>query len=174
VFLMSKVVPAVGCFIEAMQDVFCDEAKPPLGGVAPCVEHRPGAEVPLDRFWGEHPQCKVMAFVNVIRIYRSNDFPGESEEIRPCGGQRHAVLQLGIARCVSTVRSDGSAPPPEVLEEEALVGLDDADRLEVAVCRAVRAAEQRGVINQAVWSGVDPSGPMGGALAWTSTVTIQL
>src|SRR5699024_5616627 len=116
----------------------------------------------------------VMVFVNVIRIYRSNEFPGETEEIRPCGGQRHAVIQLGVARCVSTMEEDGSARSSEVLEREALVGLDDADRLEAALCSAVKRAEHLGLINQSVWSGVEPNGPAGGALAWTCTVTVQL
>lgn len=171
---MKSVVPAVGCFIEAMREVFCNPDKPPLGGAAEVVEHRPGADVPLDRLWGDDPECGVMVFVNVIRIYRSNEFPGETEEIRPCGGQRHAVIQLGVARCVSTMGEDGSIPGADVLEGEALVGLDDADRLEAAVCMAVRQAESRGVVNQSVWTGVEPSGPAGGALAWTCTVTVQL
>jgi hypothetical protein len=171
---MKSFVPVVGMFMEAMREVFCDSDKPPLGGAASFVEHRPGADVPLDRLWGDARECEVMVFVNVIRIYRSNDFPGETEEIRPCGGERHAVIQLGVARCVSTMEEDGSAPSTEVLEREALVGLDDADRLEAALCIAVKRAEHLGLINQSVWSGVEPNGPAGGALAWTCTVTVQL
>ena len=171
---MKSFVPAVGTFIEVLREVFCDPDKPPLGGAAAFVEHRPGADVPLDRLWGGARECDVMVFVNVIRIYCSNEFPGESEEIRPCGGQRHAVIQLGVARCVSTLEEDGSAPAPDVLENEALVGLDDANRLEVAVCRGVKRATDLGLVNQAVWSGVEPNGPAGGALAWTCNVTVQL
>lgn len=174
--MTTKVVPVVGTFIEALAEVFTDAEHPPLGGVTPYPEHRPGADVPLDRLWGGDGirECDAMVFVNVLRLYRSNEFPGETEEARPCRGMLHAQVQVGIARCVSTMDDMGTPPPPDVLERESLVGLDDAGRLEAAVCHALARCDDRELINQAVWTGLEPTGPEGGAMAWTCTVTVQL
>jgi len=174
--MTTKIVPVVGTLLEEMRAVFTDAEHPPLGGVTAPPEHRPGADIPLDRLWGGDGtrECDSMAFVNVLRIYRGLDFPGESEAIRPCGGMLHAQIQVGVARCVSTMDEMGTPPPAEVLEREALVGLDDAARLEAAVCRAMRRCNERELINQSVWTGLEPNGPEGGAMAWTCTVTVQL
>lgn len=174
--MTTKVVPVVGTLMEALREAFTDPEHPPLGGVTSQPEHRPGADVPLDRLWGGDGsrECDSMVFVNVLRLYRSTDFPAETETIRPCRGMLHAQVQVGVARCVSTMDDLGAPPDPEVLEHEALVGLDDAARLEAAVCRAVKRCDDRELINQAVWTGLDPSGPEGGAMAWTCTVTFQL
>ena len=168
---MRKLVPVVGEVVEALRTQFSDPDRPPLGGVVPEVEHRPGADVALDGLWvGD---CPGLVWVNVIRVFRSADFPAETDEAT-CRGQLAALIQVGAARCVGVVDNHGYPPTAERMEHDALVGLDDAARLERAVCAAAKAADDRGLILQSTWGASEPHGPQGGALAWTKTMTVQL
>lgn len=168
---MRNLTPVVGEVLEALRAEFSDPDRPPLGGAVPQIEHRPGADVALDGlFVGD---CPGLVWVNVIRVYRTRNFPTE-EELPTCNGQLAALIQVGAARCVSTVDSRGYPPTAEAMEHDALVGLDDVARLERAVCRAVGSADDRGVLLQATWSASEPHGPEGGALAWTKTINAQL
>ncbi|MDO5730785.1 hypothetical protein [Corynebacterium sphenisci] len=168
---MRNLLPAVGTVIEALRAGFVDADPAPLGGAMREVEHRPGADVALDGLFGD--ACPGLVWANVTRIYRTLAFPQE-EVGEPCRGPRAVVIQVGAARCVATLDDQGYAPSAEAMEHDALVGLDDAARLERAVCRAAAAAEDRGIIDAAVWSPLEPIGPQGGALAWVMELTVQL
>lgn len=167
---MRGVVPVVGHIIEALRAQFVDDT--PLGGAVTAIEHRPGADVALDGLF--EGNCSGLVWVNVIRLFRTTEFPHVSEDASPCRGQRAAVIQVGAARCVSTMDDDGYAPTAGDMDHDALVGLDDADRLERALCQAAKGLEDRGLIHSCVWSPCDPIGPQGGALAWVMTLTIEL
>lgn len=169
---MSTMLPVVGQVIEALRAQFCDPEDAPLGGAVPTIEHRPGADVALDGLF--QPGCPGIVWANVIRIARSRDFPNEDEVATPCRGLRIVVIQVGAARCAATVDDHGYPPTPEQMEADALVGLDDAERLERALCLAWTRIDDRNLGHQAAWTATDPIGPQGGVLAWTKTITIQL
>lgn len=169
--IVKSIIPVVGQVIEALRHEFCDPDHAPLGGTVPHIEHRPGADVALDGLWADG--CPGIVWANVIRMYRSNSFPQETTDAVPCQGNNTLVIQVGAARCCATLDDHGEPPPPEAMEHDALVGLDDAARLERALCRAVTTCDDRGLMIQATWSATDPIGPQGGALAWVKTLTIQ-
>lgn len=169
---MSTMLPVVGQVIEALRAEFCDPEHAPRGGAVPNIEHRPGADVALDGLF--QPGCPGIVWANVIRIARSTTFPTEDETGTPCRGPRTVTIQVGAARCAATVDDHGYPPTPEQMEADALIGLDDAERLERALCRAWRAIDDLDLGHQATWSASDPIGPQGGVLAWTKTITIQL
>lgn len=136
------------------------------------IEHRPGTDVALDGlFVGD---CVGLAWVNVIRMFRTTEFPAESDRLAPCTGSPAVTIQVGAARCVATVDDQGYPPTAEAMEHDALVGLDDAHRLEVALCRASKACDDLNLTHAATWSAVEPIGPSGGVLAWVATITFQL
>lgn len=166
------VVPVVGTVLEALRDVFCNEEKPPLGGVTMQPQHRPGGDVALDWLWEDG--CDGLVWVNVVRLYRTTSFPAEADQGRPCSGPLVAVLQVGVARCVATLDDGGRPPSPDDMERDALVGLDDAVRLEAALCRARKWCEERELVTDSVHTGVEPIGPSGGSLVWVQTWTVQL
>lgn len=170
---MATPVEVVGTIIEAMRTQFTsDAATEPLGGAVPTIEHRPGADVALDGL--EYENCAGIVWVNVLRMFRTTEWPQESDSMSACRGTLAVVVQVGAARCVSTVDSSGFPPTPEDMERDALVGLDDAVRLERALCIAARWLEQRGIGNGSVVGSSEPYGPAGGVLAWTKTLNVQL
>lgn len=168
---IRNLVPVVGEVVEALRAQFSDPENPPVGGVVPEVEHRPGADVALDGlFQGD---CPGLVWVNVTRVYRTRNFPVE-EELATCRGGMVAMIEVGAARCVGVVDDMGYPPTVERMEQDALAGLDDAGRLERALCAANKAADERGLLLQSVWSGSVPHGPQGGVLAWTKAWTVHL
>lgn len=168
---MRNIVPVVGEVIEALRTQFGDEERPPVGGLVTDIEHRPGAQVALDGLWEEG--CEGLVWVNVSRMFRSRDFPNESEEAIGAGPPA-IILEVGAARRVSTLDDNGHAPTAAQMEQDALTGLDDAQRLERAACRASERCDDRGLTIDSTWAASEPHGPMGGALAWTKTMTFRL
>ena len=169
---MRALIPVVGQVIEALRAEFTNPDNVPLGGTVPAIEHRPGADIALDGLWSA--DCAGIVWANVIRIYRTNMFPSETDIAVPCNGSPVVSIQVGAARCVATVDDNGDPPPPHAMEHDALVGLDDATRLERALCAAVTACDDRDLIIQGTWTATDPIGPQGGALAWVKTLTVEL
>ena len=162
-------IPFIGQVIEALREEFVYGT--PLGGAVKAVEHRPGADIALDGLFDDG--CAGIVWVNLIRLFRTTSFPAEEEHVA-CRGALAAVVQIGAARCVATLDDAGFPPSPEDSEHDALVGIDDALRLERAACRAVRLSEDLNLIHGAVWSASEPIGPSGGALAWVKTITVHL
>lgn len=169
---MHSLAPTIGLILEELRVVFCDEDNPPLGGVVPEVEHRPGSDVALDGLMDGN--CPGIVWVNCHRIYTTTEFPAETDNPRPCTGQNAAAIQLGAARCCATVDDRGYPPSPADMERDALIGLDDAHRLKVAACRAIRRAKDLDLIDDAVQSALEPYGPAGGILAWTLNTSTLL
>lgn len=165
----------VGEVIEAMREQFVempDGYEAPRGGLVPRVEHRGGLLVALDRMWPQSG-CEAMAWVNVLRRWTSQSFPGQ---VPPdgCGGFRVLHLQAGVARCATMIDDHGGLPTPEAEESQALALLDDADRLHLALCTAARRAADRGIVDAYTLNEWEPVGPEGGVIAGQQTVTVQL
>lgn len=172
---MHALIPVVGQFLEALRREFVDADPAPLGGTVTAVEHRPGELVALDALADEvGGPCSGQVWVNVLRVWRSVSFPTVSAESSSCRAPVTMELQVGAARRVCTVDDAGYPPTVDAMGHDALVGLDDATRIDRAVCLALRAGDDRGLITQSVVAPIEPVGPQGGILAWTTVVTIQL
>lgn len=163
------IIPVTGQVLEALREKFVDTEHAPLGGVVDRVEHRPGMDIALDNL--STGECSAIVWANVQRIFPCVEFPDESPG-QGCG-MTAATIQVGAARCVSVV-SEYGAPTPDEMEHEALVGLDDAYRLDRAAGESMLACEERGLITQHEKTGLEPVGPQGGVLAWVMQLTVQL
>lgn len=172
---MRALIPVVGQFIEALRSQFVEADPVPLGGAVTEVEHRPGELVALDALADEvGGPCSGQVWVNVLRVWRSESFPTVSAESSSCRSPVTIDLQVGAARRVCTVDDGGYPPSADAMGHDALVGLDDTARIDRAVCLALRACDDCGLTIQSVVAPIEPVGPQGGILAWTTVVTIQL
>lgn len=166
----------VGEMLEALRARFTDAEQPPLAGRVPAgrVQHRGGAQVALDGFGGDDG-CDALVWINLLRTWRTNEFPVESQSPVECTATRAALFQVGVARCVSTVDDQGWLPSADVLDQEALALLDDAHRLDRAVCQAARRLVHDREVALAYSLGPgEPIGPEGGLVTWVQTVTFQI
>lgn len=161
-----EIVHKVQC---AMRRYFVDsETCDPLGGRMKTVEHRGGLLIPFDGFDND---CDVsVAFVNVMRIYRTDTFPVESSK-PGCVQQRVVVVQIGAARCSMAMDDQGNPPSVERMEHEANVLLDDANRLFAAACRAVKECEEDDLTDDAIVGAWEPVGPEGNVVSGVLTIT---
>lgn len=149
----------------------------PYGGKIPAerVQHRVGSSVALDGFSTEYGQdCEGLVWVTVLRQFRSDPFPTEVYDARACAAPRALLVQLGVARCSSTMTDDGSAPDPTVVQEEAIRGLDDVGRLDRAVCAAAARLLDQGAILAWAPDAVEPVGPEGGVITQVTQVAFLL
>ena len=169
----------------------------PIGGWIGRPQHRPGAQVAMDMVAADleqqpftnpqspviprilqrprpgEPPCKTLLWVNVLRRYRTRNFPVEDASAG-CGGALCVVVQVGAARCAAVLDEYGNPPDAAVMEREALMLLDDADRLEAALCRAAGDLESGGLVNQTVIGGWEPIGPMGGITSGVMTAWFEI
>lgn len=174
--MAGETVEIVAQVMAGMRRYFVDCANAPLGGHTPSIQHRGGLLVPIDGF-SDNPDsddCSSQAFVNVLRRWRTTQFPAESGDVAPCGGSRAVLVQMGVARCSVALDHDGNPPSEERMEYEALVLLDDADRLDAAVCWANAQLDDAGIIDAAVINAWEPVGPEGGILTGLLTVSYQI
>lgn len=142
-------VKVMGLLEEAMREVFIDNEG--IGVPPEFIEHRAGLQVQIDRLLVEDYDparpCPPMAWISVIDRYRTKRFPGMEKPDSACGGYRVMVYQIAVARCAVLFTPDGQTPGPDEYNHEALVVQDDADRMEVAVCRAMQRAVESGAID---------------------------
>lgn len=174
--MAGEVVQLMGLVLCAMRHEFNNEDNRPLGGLTGEPQHRGGLLIPIDGF-PESPSeedCAVMAFTNVLRRWKTTNFPGESGDVRPCGGSKAVLIQIGVARCSMAMDENGEPPPAERTEREALVLLDDSDRMDRVMCRVVKLAEEANLIDSAVVHAWEPLGPEGGILTGLLTASFQL
>lgn len=171
---MPRTLAVVGELIEQLRPMFCNPNKPPLGGVLPPVRHRGGFDVPID-ILTDGEQCTGMVWVNVLRRYPVGPtFPEEANGMVLCTHSLAVVVQAGVARCVATMDDHGNPPPDDVQESEALAVLDDADRLNYALCMAGAALAEDGRALAYSLGAWDPRGPDGGIVAGTQSIIVQL
>lgn len=168
---MSYLGEAVQAFTEAMQEVF-DPSIPPLGGGNTVVRFIAGSTVALE-LWDAHADgcacAEPFLWVRLVRIYRSKVFPAEIVDGNNCGLPEVAQIEIGVGRCASLGNSDGTVVWDEI-ESEAVVSLDDSQRISRALCLARAKLDETSV---AVGS-IVPSGPDGGVIAWAGIAFVQL
>lgn len=172
----GKHIAVIGLVMECMREVFDNKDRMPLGGLTGPPEHRGGLLVAIDGFneRGGESDCASLAFVNVLKRYRADNFPNEAGASTNCKGTKAVVIQVGVARCSVALDEHGEPPSRDVTEREALVLQDDADRLDQALCMAVTRGEDKDLISQAIINSWEPVGPEGGILTGVQTITIEL
>lgn len=158
--------------IRRMRTAFVDNE--PYGGRLPRIEHRGGLLVPIDAGLDSDGDCNAQGWVNLLRRWRTTQFPAEDAGVTPCGGVPAILVQAGVARCSQAMTDEGEPPPPEVMEREALALMDDAVRLERVMCGATVSADKAGLIHSAVVHAWEPIGPDGGILSGVITASFQL
>lgn len=159
----------------------------PYGGPTGKCQHRGGLLIPMDGFWEkgtdgdwhpfrktDEPECPVLAFTNVLRMWRTTTFPAEANDVIPCGGSRAVLIQAGVARCSMAMDDQGNPPPVDVMEHEALVLEDDAERLFNVMCWVSREAKKANLIDAAVIHPWEPVGPEGGVLSGLISASFQI
>jgi hypothetical protein len=169
--MADQTIAVVGCVIEAMREMFVDRT--PLGGKTVAPQHRGGMNLPIDGLNDE--DCKDIPIVSVLRKYTTLNFPEEADLSRgECPLPKVVLIQASVARCSKTFDEQGNPPTAEEMDHEALVLLDDAQRLDWAMCRAQQVADERGLIDNFAVGAWSPEGPDGGILAGMITATFQL
>lgn len=148
----------------------------PFGGKIPeeRVQHRVGSEVVIDGFSEGDEDCEGLAWVSAVRRYRTTEFPAESFTSGNCGTQRALAVLVGVARCAATLDHNGAPPSPQRINEEAIRGLDDAHRLDTAICAAGNELDERGAILGWAVDAVEPVGPQGGVIIWVCQAAFLL
>lgn len=169
--LSQRLTVIAGYALEDLRAYFTDNK--PLGGTIPAhkVIHRGGADIALDGFGGE--DCTAEAWINVLRIARTTAdvFPGENPAMSNCGASRSIGFQVGVARCAVMPDDAGNPPTPDELGHEGLVSIDDAARLDNAVCRLLKRLENDEIIDGYAIGAAEPVGPMGGIISWVQTAS---
>lgn len=141
-------VQVLGHIESKMRAAFIDSD--PLGVRPDFIEHRAGLKIQIDRLLtgNDGPdECPPMAWISVIDRYRTSRFPGQERPDSACGGYRVMVYQVAVARCAVLFDDNGEAPSADEYGHEALVVQDDAERMEWAVCAAMKAAKAEDLID---------------------------
>lgn len=145
----------------------------PLGGPVTAVRFFAGDAPPLAA-WDAHHNSRGcdegFAWVRLARRYRSRDFPAPVVDPSLCGLPRVIAVEVGIARCAVVAEE----PDWDDYDREAGVSLDDAYRLETALCWAGTEAVRCDEALQVALDAILPSGPDGGVVAWTGMLYAQL
>lgn len=158
---------------------FSAEDQHPVGGLLPeeRVQFRTGSQIVLDGFPDEYgapdEECGLV-WVTTVRKFRSRDFPGEHMGVDNCGAPLAVQVQVGVARCSIHYGDDLGPADPERVEWEGVRGLDDAERLDRALCAAGTALDERGLIAGYVLDAAEPLGPEGGVITWIQHATFFL
>ena len=170
--MADQTLVLVGCVVEAMREFFVDRT--PLGGKTVAPQHRGGMNIPVDGLAGD--DCAGVPIVSVLRKYPTVNFPEEAYVTArgACPSPKAVLIQASVARCSITFDDRGNPPTPEQTEHEALVLLDDAQRLEWAMCRANQIGDDRGIVDDFALGAWSADGPDGGILAGLITATFQL
>lgn len=165
-------IVAVGLVVEELRRQFDPASEnPPMGGGTADIRVIGGDMVPLDGF--DSADCALLVWVRLARRYRTTAFPAEAASGARCGSQPVIVLEAGVARCAD-MGDDNGPPAPSVIEREALVQMDDAWRVDAALCRAAARAEDEDIAPDCVLGAGEPYGPEGGVIAWFQTATFEL
>lgn len=142
------------------------------------VQHRVGSQVVLDGFLDMNgqpiPECDGLVWVTVVRRFRTRDFPVEAYDSSNCQIPRAVTLQVGVARCSAMMDEYGSPPPADRIKHEAIRGLDDAYRLDLALCRAGMKLDDANLISGYALDSAEPIGPEGGVVSWMQQASFRL
>lgn len=140
------------------------------------VQLRPGVEVALDGFTTEGgEECEGLIWVNPVRWFKSRDFPAEAgAPLGGCGLPTVMAIQVGVARCSQAMDEYGEPPSAERMNFEGVRSMDDAARLDKALCEASSALDEAGLLNGYYAEAAEPIGPGGGVVAWVVQTFWQL
>lgn len=166
-------IDVVSAFTVGMREAFDpDGVCPPDGKGGNDVRFFAGdGELPASMI-PQGPECNPLLWVRVAHRYRSTvaTFPDPFTKDSPCsgaGGIRVLAVEIGVGRC-STMEAD---PDWDVLEDEAIVSLDDSMRIEKVLCTVSNRLRTK---TRAVGTDtVAPYGPVGGIIAWTGMAYVQ-
>jgi hypothetical protein len=139
------------------------------GGGRPCwCGLFPGNEVSWD-YCGEcsNGLCG-MAYVRVVSVYESDQFPQPNPIPSKCGSPIVAELAIGALRCVPVMEQDGSLPDEESLLEVGLATFADM----AAIRTAVQCCEADGALFG--FGPYQPLGPRGGCVGGEWTVWVEV
>lgn len=166
---MSGVQTIVGLVVDELKAVF-DASAQPVGTPTDTVHIVAGDQV-IPPAWAGDQDC-VGAFpyiwVRLVQRYRAGGGLGEAGYLS-CRSARGIEVEAGVARCAPWDEQTVAEQ-----EQQALVQWDDSGRVDAALCRAARRAEQDGV---ATGSGLGPGvpyGPEGLLIAWIQTMRMRL
>lgn len=184
---MARKMNTTQASVAVMQEVMAQMGRlftdgEPVGGKIPAsrVQHRVGSQVALDGFTDEfgnplkEEECEGLVWGTVLRRYRTTDFPGEQFESSNCDAPRAILIQVGVARCSVAMDDHGNPPTQERMQWEAIRGLDDAGRLDSALCKAGGMLTERGIINGWAVDSSEPMGPDGGVVSWGQQAAFYL
>lgn len=163
---MDRSVTVVGLVVEELRNWFTPEqAKPPIGGGTVVVHLDAGDTYHIPFLEGGCGDCgEPWLWVRMTRRWRQALPGGE----RTCVSARVIEVEAGIARCAELDLCG------EELDTRALVLMDDAWRIDQALCAAMGRAEELPIVSVTTLGIGDPVGPTGGFIAWVQTATAQL
>lgn len=134
---------------------------PPLGGTTTKVSFFAGEGAPIDEVICDSP----LLWVRLASRHRSEVFPDPSVTTFPCGALDVITMELGVARCADM------DPTPSIQATEAEIALDDTWRLTKAMCLAAGQLKKDHHVGTDT---INPYGPEGGVVAWTTNMFISV
>lgn len=136
---------------------------------------RVGSEVPYSAGLSEDECCSGLAWVRVVRIYPSINFPSPADGPEICIQTSYAVeLELGAARCHS-FGTTAAGPSCDTWTAEFLqVDADAAAMRRAVLCCFAPQMEGLWGSDQFVMGEWVPFGAEGGCIGGTMSVTVQL
>jgi hypothetical protein len=152
----------VNTVITALKDVYGPGLDcPPLGGTTTTVRFFAGDGAPIEEIHCDSP----LLWVRLMSRHRSVDFPEPDLIASPCGAMDVIVLEVGVARCADM------DPTASVRAGEAEIALDDTWRISKAMCLVSSRLKNDHLVGTDV---IEPYGPEGGVIAWTSTLYVSV
>ncbi|MDE1673863.1 hypothetical protein [Nocardia gipuzkoensis] len=173
----DRAVTVIGFVVAELRASFTPgSARPPLGGGTDTVHILAGETVvPPPWLAGDNDSCSDCGpylWVRLARRWRAADQRSggifRDPHAGACGQKRAITIEVGIARCHPP---DGT---PQELEEHAAIQWDDSWRIDNALCRALKIAEESQVITDSAIGPGEPSGPEGLAISWLQTAHAQM
>lgn len=168
---------AINHLISALVEAFSSESSNPPdgGGISGPSDVRvfAGDGIPLAA-WDSHSDggdCRApFIWVRQIRRYRTRAFPTPFVGPSPCGDPVAVAFEVGVGRCAVV----DAEPTWDQYATEAEVSMDDAWRIELALCRAASKATSDDCVTMTAIDAVVPYGPEGGVVAQVGTLFVQL
>lgn len=162
---MNAVDTAVAV-MDALRGCLCDELARLDAPVCSCALV-PGAQAFADACSCGNSGCG-MAWVRLDRIYPSRNFPLQDQTASPCNSPLAAVIEVGVLRCVPTLKAGGQPPTAVELTQAAI----DQGRDAGAMLAALNCCDAIGDRPHTLGLYVPRDAADCGGGAWT--VTVQL
>jgi len=163
----------IGVVIEAVGDCFSPTLEcPPVGGGSLNVRFLAGdgpALATFDSHSREGRNCgEPFIWVRAGRRYRTKTFPNPIAT-GDCELPSVVPIEVGVGRCAVVALS----PSWEDYQAEAERSLDDAWRIERALCLASARLRNADAQHLTAYDTIVPYGPEGGIIAWIGTIYVS-